>query len=126
MNVTIETPTPAPRWRRFLRRVSIIFGIVAALLLVAYVIYGGAKHEGPGVVHKGRMPEKLVSERSERQKPVQPEAGKAKQVLFGDLHVHTTFSTDAFMRSLPLVGGEGAHPPADACDYARYCSALDF
>ena len=22
--------------------------------------------------------------------------------------------------------GEGAHPPADACDFARHCSALDF
>ena len=30
------------------------------------------------------------------------------------------------MRSLPLLQGEGAHPPADACDFARFCSALDF
>ena len=30
------------------------------------------------------------------------------------------------MRSLPMLPGEGAHPPADACDFARFCSALDF
>ena len=49
-----------------------------------------------------------------------------KQIFFGDLHVHTTFSQDAFFFSLPLLQGEGAHPPADACNFARFCSTLDF
>jgi hypothetical protein len=30
------------------------------------------------------------------------------------------------MAALPVAGGDGAHPISDACDFARWCSALDF
>ncbi len=49
------------------------------------------------------------------------------QILFGDTHVHTTNSSDAFKFSLPLMhGAQGAFPPGYACDYARFASQLDF
>lgn len=78
----------------------------------------------PGTIHGPRLPEAFITARSTSQSAVAPKG--AKQIFFGDLHVHTTYSTDAFQWSLPFFGGTGNHPVADACDFARYCSALDF
>lgn len=107
-----------------------LIGLTVLLGIAGYIIYGGGKHQGPGEVHDTPLPPEVVEDRWERQeqatKKTVAEERPVKQILFGDFHVHTTFSTDAFMRSLPLFDGEGAHPPADACDYARFCSGLDF
>ena len=94
------------------------------LLVTAAVLGCRGEHLGPGTPDPARRDPSTVADRLDRQREVAPQA--PTQILFGDLHVHTTFSPDAFVMSLPLMGGEGAHPPADACDYARYCAALDF
>ena len=106
---------------------------VRAALLFPPIFLAGCqgRHEGPGDIKGAALPAPVVAARAERQtaattRLLGSEAKAPKQILFGDLHVHTTFSVDAFLRTLPLLQGEGAHPPADACDFARYCSDLDF
>jgi hypothetical protein len=104
--------------------------IVLASVLALAAACG--RHEGPGEVTRTRVPATVIEGREASQKEAatrivaDPRARPATQILFGDLHVHTTYSADAFLRSLPMLQGEGAHPPADACDFARFCSGLDF
>jgi len=114
-----------------LKRVIII--LVGLLSVLALVVLGAGRgwfgsHEEPGEVTAMRRPPGVVASGAIAQRVAAEGVGlsKPKQILFGDLHVHSTFSFDAFLISLPLAQGEGAHPPADACDFARYCSALDF
>jgi hypothetical protein len=102
-------------------------------VLVLLASAGCGEHQGPGTIEGARVPEAVVTSRANAESKAAREiaeratvATPAKQILFGDLHVHTTFSADAFMMGLPILQGEGAHPIADACDYARHCSGLDF
>ncbi len=110
-----------------------IAGLVVLLLLaVAVVALLGSgvlgRRWGPGEIQGAALPAEVVAARAEQQARGAGGVGRsrAKQILFGDLHVHSTFSLDAFLMALPMAGGEGAHPVADACDFARYCSQLDF
>ena len=104
--------------------------IVAVYFGFAYLVAIGSlgSYEGPGEITTIPLPEEETIKRTERQLKDKNKIGiqDKKIILFGDLHVHTTYSSDAFLTSLPLMAGEGTHPPADACDFARYCSSLDF
>jgi hypothetical protein len=116
---------------RLLKALGLVF-LVLAVAAVAAVITSGlgwyGAHEAPGTIAGPAIPADVVAGRVRTQRAAAATRGAdpSKQILFGDLHVHTTFSVDAFFTSLPALAGEGAHPPADACDFARYCSALDF
>jgi hypothetical protein len=116
------------------RRIGLALGALVALVLV---VLAGLWVLGKGwlgdVWHGGIPAARAVAPAvvAERAAEIQEAAtamgvSEPKQILFGDLHVHTTFSGDAFQMALPMAGGDGAHPVADACDFARHCAALDF
>lgn len=117
--------------RAILGLVAIAVAAAAALVLMMR----GGRLEDAGTISPSRVAPGVIAGRAQAQATAAKmlsagtsaaAPGPAKQILFGDLHVHTTFSADAFQRSIPLLQGEGAHPPADACDFARFCSGLDF
>ncbi len=112
-------------------RVLLALVLLVALGLAALTVLGKGWLVAPeraGRPQASAVPRKVVAEREARVRDAAVSLGVAepKQILFGDLHVHTTFSADAFQMSLPMAGGDGAHPVADACDFARFCAGLDF
>ncbi|NNK42087.1 MAG: DUF3604 domain-containing protein, partial [Myxococcales bacterium] len=98
--------------------------VLAVAALGLWQVYGRGNLHVDGAITATPLDRDLVEAREDAQSGIVESL--QTRVLFGDLHVHSTLSVDAFQWSLPLMGGEGVHPPADACDFARFCSQLDF
>ena len=109
---------------------------ITALFIALCLITSCGDPQDRGVIVGSTTPATVLADKLQRQSQAsmqivansgaQKVAGQHSQILFGDLHVHTTFSPDAFIMSVPFMGGSGLKSPADACDFARYCSSLDF
>ncbi len=113
------------------KRIGKILGLLVVVLtagVFAIAMDWFGRPEVDGQRAEDPRPASVVAAQSQNQLATAANVGAppSKQVLFGDFHVHTTFSFDAFMMNLPMAGGAGSRPPSDACDFARYCSGLDF
>ena len=114
-----------------MKRIALLLlALLALFLIVLYWMGSGGAGDfwEEGVASPTARSSESVATRSSTQSEAATNIGvaKPKQILFGDLHVHSTFSPDAFGMALPAAGGSGAKPISHACDYARHCAALDF
>lgn len=96
-----------------------LLGVVVVLVLVVAWLHA----LGSGWLGGGPWQSQAVEEGP---RPASGVAADTPQILFGDLHTHTNYSIDAYLFNTGLMKDVGVVTPADACDFARYCAALDF
>ena len=85
-----------------------LFIFAAGVYFAGGMYYGWTgKLEQVGTIEGKMIPDRVISQRTKVQIDSSKEVGvkEPKQILFGDLHVHTTFSTDAFLWTLPMLNG---------------------
>ena len=92
----------------------IVGGMLLGLAVVAGLLFAAGRGWLGATLRAGSptataRPEAAIAGREAQQAAAAAAAGvsDAKQILFGDFHVHTGFSTDAFTMSMPLTGGTG-------------------
>ena len=100
---------------KMILRVFAYFIVLLLLFIVSVVIIVNkgifSENLGPGEIFGKVNTQDFVIDKIARQEVAGMELNisNPKQILFGDTHVHTTYSTDAFLWSLPILNGEGPH-----------------
>ena len=88
-----------------------LLGLLVLFWLLLLFLGGGGlgRYWGPREVNETPIADATLQSRAASISDASGTIGVArpKQILFGDLHVHSTYSLDAFMMALPTGGGEG-------------------